>query len=141
MNTFPFSHKEYIFQLLSECNLPTNDLNDSNLENFLACGNPHTPSGVIGIEVLGENALLRSLAVKKESRRKGYAQALVSELEKLAKHKDVKRLYLLTQTAELFFKHLGYQVVERALVPKSIQSTQEYSSICPANATVMSKAL
>lgn len=141
MNIFPFSQKEYIFQLLNECHLPTNDLNESNLENFLACGNLNAPSGIIGIEILGENALLRSLAVKKESRRKGYAQMLVSELEKSAKHKGVKRLYLLTQTAELFFKQQGYQVVERTLVPQSIQSTQEYSSLCPGNAIVMSKVL
>jgi amino-acid N-acetyltransferase len=53
----------------------------------------------------------------------------------------VKELVLLTQSAALFFQRQGYRVVERSGVPRAVQMSEEFRSLCPASATCMTKSL
>ena len=99
------------------------------------------PAGVIGLELHGSEALLRSLAVTADARSSGCGGALIAELEAFARSKGVNELYLLTETAESYFASRGYRSVERGSVADSIRQTREFSSLCPADAAVMKKSL
>lgn len=141
MNVHPRPHAVKVMKLLAACSLPNSDLSGKKLEHFFGCGAESDPRGVIGVELYGEVALLRSLAVDKEARGKGCGKRLVQEVEHYAAQRGVKRLYLLTTTAETFFQALGYARVQRDCVPEPIRATTEFSSLCSASAAVMAKEL
>lgn len=127
--------------LLKNCSLPISDLDAKKFENFLYLGTVDSPIGIIGLEIFHSVALVRSLAVSKEDRGKGYGKLLVSAVENFAKNKNIKELYLLTETAELFFKKLNFHSIQKELAPEVIKKTSEYSSVCPQSAVLMTKKI
>lgn len=128
-------------RLLSECNLPTEDLSDHHFEHFFGCGKSEAPSGVVGLELYGSAALLRSLAVCQAVRGRGCAKRLVAEAEAHARDLGVRNIYLLTNTAKPLFESLGYTEAARELAPAAIRATREFSSLCPESASFMVKNL
>ncbi len=128
-------------ELLVDCRLPYSDLTESSFEYFLGCGDEANPKGIIGLELRGEDALLRSLAISADARGKGCGEELVAKLEDLARSKCIRNLYLLTDTAEKYFERLGFEKVERHLVSNAIRETEEFSTLCSEDAVVMRKAL
>jgi amino-acid N-acetyltransferase len=141
MHIYTNPNKARVFELLSQCNLPSSDLENSDFEFFLGCGDKANPSGIIGLEQHGDLGLLRSLAIAPEARNRGYAKQLVAKAEETAKYRGINSIYLLTDTAEQFFTKLGYNKVERQSVPNAIKSTAEFSSLCPESAAVMVKQI
>lgn len=127
--------------LLAQCNLPTEDLDSHHFEQFLGCGSQEDLKGIVGLEIFGSVALLRSLAVSEETRGLGYGKILVAGTETYAKEKGVRELYLLTTTAEHFFIRLGYARAERNTAPEPIRGTKEFSDLCPDSAVFMVKKL
>ena len=126
--------------LLESADLPSADLPED-LEHFVGCGNPASPDGVVGLEIFGDLALLRSLVVSTSNRGAGLGKRLVTIAEEYAREKEVKTIYLLTETAERFFESLGYRSADRESAPASIRSTQEFSALCPDSAAFMVKEL
>lgn len=96
---------------------------------------------MIGLELLGRLALLRSLAVRKKYRGQGWGKKLVNEIEEYASGQGIEQLYLLTTTAVDFFNRQGYQTVDRHSVPGVVQQTAEFQSLCPASTVCMVKSL
>jgi len=141
MNIFRNPPEAQVRSLLTECQLPTSDLSPKNLEHFFGCGTAQTPKGVVGLEIYGTVALLRSLAVATDCRGIGCGKALVAEAERYAQSKGVTELYLLTTTAADFFERLGYRRSARENAPEAIRQTKEFSGLCPSSAAVMAKAL
>jgi len=130
-----------VMNLLAACSLPNSDISKEKLQHFFGCGDEANPRGVIGVELCGDFALLRSLAVDNAARGKGCGKRLVQEVENYAARRGVKRLYLLTTTAETFFVGLGYARVDRDRVPEPIRATTEFSTLCSSSAAVMVKEL
>jgi N-acetylglutamate synthase-like GNAT family acetyltransferase len=60
-----------IRSLLSEANLPNDDISE-HLQSFIIAEKDHEIIGTIGIEILGEKGLLRSLAVRRIDKKKGW---------------------------------------------------------------------
>jgi len=131
---------EPVRQLLLEADLTTADLPET-LEDFFGCGDRNRPGGVVGLELHRPYALLRSLAVSSQARGRGCGKALVAAAEEHARGKAVESIYLLTETAETFFRRLGYRTVERSTAPASIRQTREFSELCPDSAAFMVKNL
>ena len=127
--------------LLRAADLPTEDLTDSHLRHFFMASSPHATVGLVGLELHGRDALLRSLVVDPNSRTKGIGAQLVEHAETYARARGVDSIYLLTTTAEKFFAHRGYARVERRNAPERISTTREFSSICPASSAFMLKLL
>jgi amino-acid N-acetyltransferase len=96
---------------------------------------------VIGTERFGACALLRSLAVTPRYQQRGLGQLLVDRLERDAQTSGVEQLVLLTETAETFFRAIGYDVIDRLYVPREIKQSAEFLSLCPASAVCMTKSL
>jgi amino-acid N-acetyltransferase len=141
MHIFAKPSKQQIAALLSECDLPFEDLTNEHLEHFFGCGKEDAPKGVVGLEIYGSVALLRSLAVAKSARGRGCGRTLVDAAERYAKTRGTKEIFLLTTTAKSLFESLGYEVAPRDSAPDAIKATSEFSSVCPASATFMRKAL
>jgi len=97
--------------------------------------------GVIALERFGTDALLRSLAVAPEYRKRGLGHELVARLEQDAQADGVEQLVLLTQTAEPFFRNLGYDIIDRRCVSEELKQSAEFRSLCPASAVCMRKAI
>lgn len=130
-----------VARLLAEAGLPSADLTAAHLEHFLACGSSDAPDGIVGLELYGPVALLRSLAVGAKSRGRGCGRDLVAQAEHYARSHGAREIYLLTTTAERFFERLGYVRVARETAPAVIQHRGEFAALCPASAAVMVKRL
>ena len=127
--------------LLQAQGLPVSDITDGHLEHFFFVGSDGSPSGLVGLEVYGSDALLRSLVVGENARGKGLGSALTAHAEQYAAAKGVRSIYLLTTTAGRFFQRLGYERIERSQAPPSIERTREFASLCPASSAFMIKLL
>ena len=130
-----------VLRLLAEAQLPVADLAGQPTADFFGCGPADAPQGVVGVELHGGDALLRSLAVDPASRGRGCAAALVKRAERHAREQGARRLYLLTTSAADFFAHLGYKRVDRDEAPESIRATSEFSTLCPASSVLMLKEM
>jgi amino-acid N-acetyltransferase len=127
--------------LLQSQGLPISDVTDEHLEHFFFVGSDGSPAGLVGLELHGTDALLRSLAVGESARGNGLGSTLVEHAEQYAAANRVRSIYLLTTTAETFFKRLGYERIDRSKAPPSIKGTHEFASLCPASSAFMMKAL
>lgn len=61
--------------LLEAEGLPTSDLNEAHLEHFFFTGTDGAPSALVGLEIYGIAALLRSLVVSAAARTQGLGSA------------------------------------------------------------------
>jgi amino-acid N-acetyltransferase len=127
--------------LLQAQGLPVSDITDEHLEHFFYIGSVGSPTGLVGLELFGTDALLRSLVVEENARSKGLGSALIEHAEKYAVSMNLRSIYLLTTTAEAFFKRLRYARIERSQAPQSIERTREFASLCPASSALMVKSL
>jgi amino-acid N-acetyltransferase len=127
--------------LLRSADLPTDDLELANLEHFFFAGDATDPVGLVGVELFGADALLRSLVVRPQARTAGLGSHLVTHAEDYARARGVRSMYLLTTTAEAFFRARGYSPAQRQEAPASIQATREFAGLCPASSAFMIKRL
>lgn len=127
--------------LLGLSNLNSSDLTPEHLKHFFGLGTKGDPEGIVGLELFKTVGLLRSLAVVQSRRRTGLGSKLVAHAEDYARGQGIKSLYLLTNTAETFFIHRGYQCTRRDNAPRAIQETREFSEICPVSSILMVKHL
>jgi amino-acid N-acetyltransferase len=132
-----------IERLLIESALPTAGVADmlaKDASSFLVAeenANGRAIVGVAGLEACGDNALLRSVAVRPEWRSRGLGGELVSRIVSDAESRGLNALYLLTLTAERYFPRFGFERVERNTVPALVAETVEFKSACPDTAAVM----
>ena len=132
---------ERVRSLLAAAQLPVEDLTAAHCRDFFFTGPAAAPTGLVGLEILGDVALLRSLVVTPAGRNGGAGTALVRHAEEHARARGVRGLYLLTTTAESFFAKRGYHRAPRETAPAAIASTKEFAGICPASSAFMSKQL
>ena len=126
--------------LLERAGMPTSDLESARPE-FAVIREQGQVIAAGALQRFGSSALLRSLVVAPERRGTGLGQAIVSELERVARAGQISRLVLLTQTAADFFEHRGYRVIDRSSAPEQMQGSEEFRSLCPSSATCMAKSL
>src|SRR3569833_1913902 len=120
------NYREDIIALLSSEKLPASDL-PASLKNFLVVIENDELVGVIGLETYGNYGLLRSLAVRPDSRNQNIAGKLVREIENLATAEGLKAIFLLTETASDYFLRKGYHAIARAEMPTEVQQSSEFS--------------
>jgi amino-acid N-acetyltransferase len=127
--------------LLTSANLPVADLTAALMEDFFLVGSSAAPDGLVGVQFCGPDALLRSLVVAPSRRSTGLGCALVAHAEAHARARGARAVYLLTSTAEGFFRRRGYIEADRSRAPPAIRSTREFSDICPSSSAFLVKTL
>jgi amino-acid N-acetyltransferase len=130
-----------VSQLLKSAGLPTADLASAHEFQSWVLEEEGSILGVIGLERFGREALLCSLAVAATHRKRGLGHELVARLERDGQAEGVQQLVLLTETAQPFFRRLGYTVTDRSHVSDAVKNSAEFRSLCPVSAICMSKAL
>jgi amino-acid N-acetyltransferase len=130
-----------VVRLLESAALPTVDLIDEHMRDFFYAGPANAPVGVVGLQFHGTDALLRSLVVTNAHRTQGLGGRLVEYAEQCARERGAATIYLLTTTAEPFFRSRGYVLTARETAPAAIRSTPEFAGLCPASSAFLSKRL
>ena len=125
-------------RFLSAVELPYEDI-DKHISHCLLAIRKDRLAGMVGIEIAGNTALLRSLAVDEIDRNKHIGTTLFDKIRSYAQLNDIKGLYLLTTTATEFFEEKGFKRIIRDAVPEEIKRTEEFKSICPSTAVCMKR--
>lgn len=134
------SDLEAIYQLLDSAGLPVMGVEDHR-SNFIVLDDGDAVVGCVGLELYGDEALLRSLAVKEPYRNRGNGVRLYDAVVAKAKSQHVRSLILLTETAEVFFRNRGFEVVSRDTVAEEIRHSVEFETCCPDSAVCMMKRI
>lgn len=144
LSSGPVLYNTAVETLLKATQLPTDDLQDNAYQKGIQLFTLELDEqtvGVVGLELNGDCALVRSLAVSESKRGQGLGVLLLKHAEEAAQLMGVKELYLLTTTAADFFHKMGYELADRASAPESIAQSKQFAGICPASAAFMYKQL
>jgi len=127
-----------ILELLDGSKLPRAGL-DAHVATTLVARDGKQLVGTAALELYGECALLRSVAVAPGLRGQGLGQELTRHALALARRHKIKSVYLLTETAGGFFPRFGFRAIPRDAVDPAVQRSVEFTSACPTSALVMVK--
>ncbi|HWR09781.1 arsenite methyltransferase [Sporomusa sp.] len=128
-----------IESLLTANGLPTAGIAE-HLSSFVIA-DTNGVAGVIGLELADGTALLRSLAVSGDWRKRGLGGALVTQALELARQAGATIAYLLTNTAEQFVARWDFTPIAWNDIPASLLKNSALAALCPATSTCMQKNL
>jgi UDP-N-acetylmuramate: L-alanyl-gamma-D-glutamyl-meso-diaminopimelate ligase len=101
---------------------------DDQQGSFYVLHNEDGGVGCVSLEVLGDDAILRALAVDPKFRGAGYGWVLADMAVNLARSRGVRRIYLLTATASDFFAaKFGFRVVDRTTLAKQVAASETFT--------------
>jgi amino-acid N-acetyltransferase len=95
--------------------------------------------GVAGLEVHGEDGLVRSVAVDPDYRSQGLAASLVEAVLERASLVGLRSVYLLTTTARDYFARRGFADCPRGEAPAAVRESWEFRTGCPSTAAFMKR--
>lgn len=121
-----------VLALLTDAKLPT----EEHLGSFFVYDQGGRIVATAGLELHGDAALLRSLAVAAAARGSGLGAALLRRALHEA-HGRKGGVYALTTTAESYLSRFGFERVPRASLPPRLLESRELQDACPDSATVM----
>ncbi len=121
---------EGIRKLLDTTGLDWRDIGDDDYKNFLVLKNEEGIVGCIGLEIYSEDAILRSLSVNPSFRGQGYGWMLAETEIEYARHRGVRRIYLMSpETASDFFaEKLGFRVIDLSTVADAVAQSSTFRS-------------
>jgi amino-acid N-acetyltransferase len=125
-----------VHNLLERCGLPKEGL-DTALETLIVAREAELVIGCAALEVHGNVALLRSVAVDPVHRSAGLGQQMVEMQLVQARRHGLQEVYLLTETAAEYFPRFGFQLIDRCAASPALHQSVEWISACPASAHVM----
>lgn len=124
-----------IRQLLIKCGLPTAGV-ERNITNFFVAISDSVV-GVIGMEYYEQAALIRSLAISPNLRKCGIAEELVQRALAELKSRGIGEVFLLTETAEKYFRRIGFNSIDRKQIPKQLLVNSELEQACSGCSSCM----
>lgn len=122
--------------LLRDLALPLAGLAD-HLASTLVARRRGALVGCAALELYGDDALLRSVATSPSERGQGLGGTLVREALALAERRGVRRVWLLTTTAERYFPRFGFVRAPRSEAPLALGRSAEFRGACPDTAILM----
>ena len=116
--------------------LPTAGVDD-HWKSFIVARDGDKIVGCGGAEAYHVAALLRSIAVVPAYRDRGLGRRIVRQLlDRLSSH-GLREFYLLTTTAESYFKKRGFRKCDRDEVHPQLLASHEFQGACPESAVCM----
>jgi amino-acid N-acetyltransferase len=125
-----------IKRLLVASSLPTAGI-DEHWRTFVIARDGGTIVACGGAEAYQLAALIRSIAVEPEYRSQGLGRRLVRQLLDRLASRGIREFYLLTTTAEEYFKRRGFKTIDRDEVHPQLLASRELQDACPSTATCM----
>lgn len=125
-----------IRDLLVANGLPTAGLED-HWKTFVVAHDGEKVVGCGGSEAYQFAALIRSVAVEPEYQKKGLGRRIVRQLLDRLASRGLREFYLLTTTAEDYFKKRGFKTIDRDEVHPQLLASQEFQGGCPDTAVCM----
>ncbi|HKR63654.1 MAG TPA: arsenic resistance N-acetyltransferase ArsN2 [Thermoanaerobaculia bacterium] len=127
---------ETIKSLLVANGLPTAGV-DEHWKTFLVARDGDSTVACGGAEAYQFAALIRSVAVKPEYRSHGLGRRIVRQLLDRLASRGLREFYLLTTTAEEYFRKRGFKPIDRDEVHPQLLSSREFQDACPESAVCM----
>ncbi len=116
-------------KLLERVGLADETARDEQFPSFYVLTNEQGTVGGVALDVLGDDAILRALAVDPENRGSGYGWMLADMAVSQARWRGVRRIYLLTETASDFFAaKFGFRVVDRSTLSKQVAASETFTA-------------
>ncbi len=125
-----------IKQILEKSQLPVAGVDD-HWRTFLVARDGKNIVGCGGSETYKVAALIRSIAVLPEYRKRGLGRRLVRQLLDRLSARGLREFYLLTTTAEDYFRKRGFRRIERGEVRPQLLASREFQDACPESAICM----
>ena len=127
---------EPIKALLVASGLPTAGVDD-HWKTFIVARDGNELIACGGAEAYQFAALIRSVAVVPAYRSKGVGRRIVRQLLDRLASRGLREFYLLTTTAEAYFKKRGFKPIDRDEVHPQLLSSREFQDACPDSAVCM----
>jgi amino-acid N-acetyltransferase len=127
---------EAIKALLVAADLPTAGVDD-HWRTFIVARDGGRIVACGGAEAYQFAALIRSIAVLPEYRSHGLGRRMVRQLLDRLASRGLREFYLLTTTAEEYFKKRGFKTIDRDEVHPQLLASREFQDACPSSATCM----
>jgi N-acetylglutamate synthase-like GNAT family acetyltransferase len=127
-------------QLLVAQSLPNDGVVEW-VERFWIAEEDGILAGVAGLEDYGDVGLLRSVAVAPSHQSHGVGAALVDAVLEDAGNRGVREVYLLTTTADRYFRKLGFVATSRSSAPATLLASVEFRGACPESAVLMHRTI
>ena len=125
--------------LLSRCGLSKKDVAERWGHYFVVHEDDGRVVGVAGLELHGEDGLLRSVAVDEDYRGQGLGASLVEGIFGRAARLEIGTVYLLTTDARDYFARQGFVDCPRDEAPEAIRTSWEFTTGCPTSAAFMKR--
>ncbi len=125
-----------IRRLLVENHLPTAGVDD-HWKTFVVARDGDAVIGCGGSEAYEFAALLRSIAVHPDYRSLGIGRKIVRQLLDRLASRGVREFYLLTTTAQEYFRKRGFKVIDRDEIHPQLLNSEELRGACPDSAVCM----
>jgi amino-acid N-acetyltransferase len=126
--------------LLRRAELPDNGV-ARGFGHYLVVRDDAKVVGLCGLEVHGDDGLLRSLVVDQHYRGEGLGSLLVDGVVALAARIGLRAVYLLTATARDYFARRGFSDCAREDAPAGIRDSWEFAVGCPATSAFMKRSV
>jgi N-acetylglutamate synthase-like GNAT family acetyltransferase len=127
---------EPIKELLLANGLPTAGVDD-HWKTFLIARDGESVVACGGAEAYQFAALIRSVAVSPQYRSHGLGRRIVRQLLDRLASRGLREFYLLTTTAEEYFRKRGFKPIDRDEVHPQLLSSREFQDACPESAVCM----
>jgi amino-acid N-acetyltransferase len=127
---------EAIKQLLTANSLPTAGVDD-HWKTFIVAREGDRVVACGGAEAYQFAALIRSIAVEADYRKHGLGRRIVRQLLDRLASRGLREFYLLTTTAEEYFRKRGFKTIDRDEVHPQLLSSREFQDACPDTAVCM----
>ena len=125
-----------VLRLLEESGLPAAGVEEA-LQGFVVAEADGRLVGVAGLEVHGGDGVLRSVAVAPSLRGRGLGDRLTRRIVEAGRARGLRRLYLLTETAEGYFPKHGFRPLARDAASPEVRRSVEFREACPDTAVAM----
>ena len=127
---------EPIKELLLAAGLPTAGVDD-HWKTFIVAREGGKLVACGGAEAYQFAALIRSVAVRPEHRSKGLGRRIVRQLLDRLASRGLREFYILTTTAEEYFRKRGFKTIDRDEVHPQLLGSREFQDACPSSAVCM----
>jgi len=129
---------EAIPRLLTSALLPSRDVGLPG-QRFIVASEASRILGCAGLQVAGEDGLVRSMTVHWTRRNAGLGSRLLDRLLLEAVLVGVRTLYVVTTTAEDFFARHGFRKIPADEVPAELRSSEEFTAFVAGGSAVMAR--